>query len=173
MSRSRYVPVLFFALMLLASCSGAKEQLGLTKKSPDEFQVVKRAPLAMPPDYSLRPPEPGMARPQETATVDAAREAVFGEGTPAAAPSTGNAGAALLQKAGATNPDPGIRAAVDKEVAETDQSTRPVIKRLMNIGKDEEPAASVVNPAKEAQRIKSNAQAGKPVTAGETPSADD
>ena len=45
------------ALAALAGCSGTvQEKLGLGKRAPDEFQVVRRAPLILPPDYSLRPP---------------------------------------------------------------------------------------------------------------------
>ena len=40
---------------------------------PDEFAVVTRAPLSMPPDYGLRPPRPGAARPNETSPRDDAR----------------------------------------------------------------------------------------------------
>ncbi len=43
-------------IMALSACSGVKKQLGLTKQSPDEFKVVARAPLSLPPDFSLRPP---------------------------------------------------------------------------------------------------------------------
>ena len=34
-------------------------EFGPGQAPPDEFQVVRRAPLILPPDYSLRPPEPG------------------------------------------------------------------------------------------------------------------
>lgn len=41
---------------VLAACSTAdKEKLGLVKTAPDEFMVVTRAPLTLPPDYDLRP----------------------------------------------------------------------------------------------------------------------
>jgi len=33
------------ALLGLAGCEGTKKQLGLTRSAPDEFSVVKRAPL--------------------------------------------------------------------------------------------------------------------------------
>ncbi|MFR8206307.1 MAG: DUF3035 domain-containing protein [Alphaproteobacteria bacterium] len=40
------------ACMALAACSTAtKEKLGLTKKAPNEFLVVPRAPLSLPPEY--------------------------------------------------------------------------------------------------------------------------
>src|ERR1700712_2367976 len=51
----------------LAACSGDEltRNFGLTRDAPDEFQVTTRAPLSMPPDFTLRPPRPGASRPQE------------------------------------------------------------------------------------------------------------
>ncbi len=51
----------------LSGCSGEEvtRTFGLTRDAPDEFQVTTRAPLSMPPDFSLRPPRPGATRPQE------------------------------------------------------------------------------------------------------------
>ena len=43
-----------------------KSTFGLNKRAPDEFAVPTRAPLSLPPDYSLRPPEPGAPRPNQT-----------------------------------------------------------------------------------------------------------
>jgi len=40
----------------------------------DEFAVVTKAPLIMPPDYNLRPPRPGAARPQEQSERQQAAE---------------------------------------------------------------------------------------------------
>ena len=53
------------AVFALTACEGVKKQFGLTKQSPDEFRVVARAPLSLPPDFTLRPPEPGAVRPQD------------------------------------------------------------------------------------------------------------
>src|SRR6185369_5402368 len=84
MRRSTPMPRLAFPLALallglgLAGCENTKEMLGLTKRSPDEFQVVSRAPLSMPPDYSLRPPTPGAARPQEGTVQQQAEGIVTG-----------------------------------------------------------------------------------------------
>ena len=54
-----------------------REQLGLNKSSPDEFKVVSRAPLSIPPEFNLRPPQPGQARPQEGTVQQQARTAIF------------------------------------------------------------------------------------------------
>ena len=44
--------------MGLAGCSSASKALGIGATTPDEFRTVARAPLVVPPDYSLRPPAP-------------------------------------------------------------------------------------------------------------------
>ena len=49
------VLALIIALMLmLSACSGNDNLLG-GKNSPDEFEVVIRPPLTLPPNFSLRP----------------------------------------------------------------------------------------------------------------------
>src|SRR5690606_37352619 len=70
--------VLAMALPLaLAACEGVKQELGMTKQPPDEFAVVaSKAPLVVPPDFTLRPPRPGAPRPQEPQPTEAARNAL-------------------------------------------------------------------------------------------------
>lgn len=56
MKRMR-VALTSLAILALGSCSGTlQDNLGLSDRAPDEFQVVRRAPLVVPPDYNLRPP---------------------------------------------------------------------------------------------------------------------
>lgn len=51
-------------VLALAACSGSlADQLGMGKRAPDEFAVVARQPLIIPPDFDLRPPQPGAERP--------------------------------------------------------------------------------------------------------------
>src|ERR1700712_1793062 len=65
----------------LAACSGDEltRTFGLTRDAPDEFQVTTRAPLSMPPDYTLRPPRPGASRPQELSQRQQAEAALVPE----------------------------------------------------------------------------------------------
>lgn len=167
----------------LTACDSAKEELGLTRRTPDEFAVVRRAPLELPPELtqdarSLPVPQPGTPRPQERATVDLARGAILGtDQTPATPAAAGPSAAeqALLSRTGSDQADPSIRTTVDREVVEqyTDEK-RPVIKRLMNIGKDNvEGTAKIVDAPAEAQRLQKNKSQGAPASAGETPSIDD
>ncbi len=46
------------SLLALTACGGSsvKETLGLSRKAPDEFKVVARPPLSVPPQFNLRPP---------------------------------------------------------------------------------------------------------------------
>ncbi|MEM9124092.1 MAG: DUF3035 domain-containing protein, partial [Pseudomonadota bacterium] len=62
----------------LSGCGGVKSSLGLEKKSPDEFTVMTEAPLVMPPDYSLRPPQPGAPRPGNLSPQAQAQQAIIG-----------------------------------------------------------------------------------------------
>jgi hypothetical protein len=76
--------VLAAALPLaLAACEGVKQELGLTKQPPDEFAVVaSKAPLVVPPDFTLRPPRPGAPRPQELQPAEAAKNALMTSAQP-------------------------------------------------------------------------------------------
>ena len=52
--------ILFVNFLFLLSCStGVKEKIGIINKSPDEFQVYEQKPLAVPPNFELRPPIDG------------------------------------------------------------------------------------------------------------------
>lgn len=92
-------------------------------QSPDEFLVVSRAPLEVPPDFSLRPPVPGSPRPQELERDTRAQSNVFGANTsgssvlidPRTNPGQTQGEGALLAQAGADKANPDIRAIVDRE----------------------------------------------------------
>ncbi len=164
---------LSFAGLSLSACSNAKDKLGLSKKPPDEFAVVKNAPLSMPPNYTLRPPAPGAPRPQEQSPQEAARQSVFGMNDPQqgdeAAPASGT-DSAFLNRAGATKTDPGIRHKIDTETTIINKKEQPVVKRLLGMDSPEQAPAEVVNAKEEAERLKKNKDQGQPVTAGKTPS---
>ena len=143
------------SLLLLTGCSGAKKSLGLTRNSPDEFAVVKRAPLEMPPDYALRPPQPGAPRPQEQAAADQARAAVLGGrgGGKSASP----AESSLVHAAGGAQISGDIRKKVDAE--SSDEGDVPVVKKLIGIGGDERGEGKTIDPAQEAARLKAQKSA--------------
>lgn len=63
-----------FGASLITGCSDIKQMVGLDQTMPDEFAVESRAPLTIPPDFNLRPPEPGAPRPQEKSAEQQAEQ---------------------------------------------------------------------------------------------------
>ena len=153
----------------LAACSGDEltRTFGLTRDAPDEFQVTTRAPLSMPPDFSLRPPQPGASRPQELTQRQQAEAALVPDSINAsrqAAPvSAGQQ--ALVQAAGRPAPA-NIRAEVNKDV--TASEGRSFADRLM-FWRAPTPPGIAVDPVRESQRLRENAALGQSVETGDTP----
>ncbi|HEY5105582.1 MAG TPA: DUF3035 domain-containing protein [Caulobacteraceae bacterium] len=112
----RSTPVLAVAILVgaagLAGCQSASRAFGVAKVTPDEFRVVSKAPLVLPPDFSLRPPAPGEPRPQELQPESAARQALIGQ-RDAEVRSDGEK--LLVSRAGGDKADPLIRYVVDDE----------------------------------------------------------
>lgn len=165
-------PILVLALALtLGACSGeSRRALGITSEPPDAFAVVKRAPLELPPDYGLRPPQPGAARPTEAPVTAQAKSTLLGVATPQPKPD-GNFSAgelALLKQANALGADTAVRDAVNKEAIAEAKASRSFVDKLIFWKKPEEPGSAVDADA-EARRLRENAALGKPPTDGETP----
>jgi len=112
----------------LAGCGTASKALGMSKVTPDEFRVVAKAPLVVPPDYSLRPPAPGEPRPQELQPESAARTALLGA-REAEVRSEGEK--LLVAKAGAEKADPLIRYVVDDEFGDVAHKDKSFADRVM------------------------------------------
>lgn len=170
----RLRPVALLALVAcgLAACdSGSlRRSLGLDSRGPDEFRVVSRAPLDVPPDYGLRPPQPGADRPNELSIREQAKQTVFGANTPAVKMVAGRSvgESALLRQSGAVDVDSSIRETVNRESAQLAQADRSLTDRLI-FWREQPPAGTVVDPVAEQQRLRENAALGKPATEGETP----
>ena len=80
-SRGQWLAALLLTgtALALAGCGNSdtlSRTFGLTRDAPDEFTVTTRAPLSMPPDFSLRPPRPGAPRPMEQSPRTQAEEAL-------------------------------------------------------------------------------------------------
>lgn len=166
--RSRLLISLLTVSVLGNGCDGVKEQLGLTRHTPDEFAVMQRAPLEIPENLNeLPPPVLGAARPQEVPAVKQAQQVVLGAEKPVAQ-SASKSETFLVNKVASSNANPNIRQQLANDAAEGSNDNRPVVKRLLNLGNDT-PTSTIVDPAPEAQRILDAKKAGKPVTGDETP----
>jgi len=126
----RNVVVLAAGLALLSGCAGKS----LDRARPDEFAVARQAPLVIPPDYALVPPQPGAARPQDAQGQTQTLDALFGGRAPRSAAET-----ATLSEAGVDAADPGIRSSVGDpgtNVVDKGAATRAIVAAPASDGQD-------------------------------------
>jgi hypothetical protein len=154
----------------LAGCSDSQSVLrtfGFIHDAPDEFAVTTAAPLAMPPTFSLPPPKPGAARPQEQSEATRAQEALVPQTALGGPPPSSSPGQqALVQEAGPPAPAD-IRTEVDQEALK-DRPSQSIWAKMRFWQTPDQPGI-VVDAPKEAQRLRQNAALGASPDAGDTP----
>lgn len=103
------------ALIGTSACtSGVRQALGAERTTPDEFRVVTIAPLTVPPEYALRPPQPGELRAEDIFQDRQAQRALFGDLETTTAT---DAEILFAARAGAADANPDVRALIDGETA--------------------------------------------------------
>ena len=154
----------------LSACDSIGDTFGLGKNAPDEFAVVRSAPLTLPPDLTLRPPRPGAPSANEASVREQAENVLLQEsGAGSAGSATATSGeTAFIEQAGAADVDPDIRRIVDREFSGYASEDESFVESLM-FWREEQPPGEVVDAEAEAERLRENIEAGEPVTAGETP----
>jgi Protein of unknown function (DUF3035) len=171
------VAALGVAALPLAGCDSFNRAIGKTRVIPDEFDVVTNAPLAIPPDYALRPPRVGNGPEQASATAQA-RETVFragdsnGDATPLPGPDkTMSPGEQdLLKQAGATNVPSDIRQTVDADPTEGVPFERSLVDKLLFwTGPTTPPSDQTLNPGEETSRIRLAQSVANPASATTKP----
>lgn len=122
-------------------------------RTPDEFRVVTKAPLIVPPDYSLRPPGAGQSVPAEVAAAQNDNAAAFGAtlGVNASASER-----ALVAAADANAVSPLIRTELDYEEFKTIRKPQSVADRILFWRKN--------NPEDAESAATDNATGNEPVT---------
>jgi hypothetical protein len=163
--------------LMMAGCHTVSDAISNSKLAPDEFRVVTKAPLVVPPEYALRPPTPGQPRPQELQPESQARQVLLGQREQV----DRSAGETLLaDKAGAKTADPLIRYVVDDEYGDITHKDKSFADRVMFWRKGqpqtaaataEQQAADTPNPIDPAQVQKTIASltGDKPVVIQQAP----
>lgn len=103
------------ALLALPACQTVNDAIGISKQSPDEFEVVRQRPLTIPPDFDLRPPEPGAPSLTDEVPMETAREALIGEAGTEATAAGGPSAAEQAVLAGSGEGNPNIRTEIETE----------------------------------------------------------
>ncbi|MDO1557984.1 DUF3035 domain-containing protein [Brevundimonas sp. 2R-24] len=157
------VAVIGAASLAASGCNTLRDQMGVSKITPDEFLVVSTAPLTLPPEYGLTPPRPGQPRPQELAPESEARQVLLGQ---RAAAERSAAESALASQAGADRADPLARFVIDDEVGDLAHKQESFADRLMFWRRGDPSTQSatstaapgggtlVIDPASEAERLR-------------------
>lgn len=162
--------------LLISGCADLRSIAGFERMVPDEFAVVSRAPLTLPPSFELPAPRLGAPRPQE-GTANARAESVLfggrrsgfyfdGQFTPAGAASSGEA--ALLALSGTGGASANIRETVNREADQEIEELGGFASGLLFWQTEDQPGL-VVDPAAEMRRLANNAALGLPLNVGEVP----
>jgi len=169
-TRTLQATALVAVAVLASGCESTRRAIGLEKTVPDEFAVASPAPLAIPPDFSLRPPAPGSDRPQQLSASQQARSALVGRAKVQDYLNKGlsKGEAALLAHAGADSTPPGIRETLDKEVSSFAAEEKSFTDRLV-FWRTEGPQGTAIDPAAEKKRLDQNAAEGKKASEGPMP----
>ena len=162
--------VLVGLVLALSGCQSTRRAIGLEKTVPDEFAVASPAPLAIPPDFNLRPPAPGADRPQQLSASQQARMALVGRARLQDYLNRGlTAGeASLLGHAGADSVPPNIRDTLAKEISAFAAEEKGFTDRLV-FWRQEGATGSAIDPVAEMKRLSQNAAAGKKPNEGAVP----
>ncbi len=146
-------PITLVALIAATAASAGVSgcsTLSADRVAPDEFRVVTNAPLTLPPDYALRPPRPGEARPQDSNSAEEARQALFGQDLGRGS-SPGER--QLVANAGAETAPADIRDTVDFEGATIVHRAEDSADRVIQYtGTANQPAAETLTAEQQAAR---------------------
>ncbi|HEY3637604.1 MAG TPA: DUF3035 domain-containing protein [Rhizomicrobium sp.] len=169
------VAVLSAAALSLIGCETIREAAGVTKEPPDEFAIVTKSPLVVPPDFNLKPPKPGAVPTNQSSPTQSALAALYGDDMVAAAAAIPGSFSPeeriVLANTGGAKSDPSIRkqiAADEKQMEATDDSfTDQLLFQSADPYK-----GTPVNADAEAARIEAAKAQGQPVagTSGAQPS---
>ncbi|MBB4155155.1 hypothetical protein GGQ80_003072 [Sphingomonas jinjuensis] len=120
------------AALALSGCARG----GINRVRPDEFAVARQAPLVIPPDFALVPPQPGAAatNPQTANAQAETLQALFGGPARRSASES-----ATIDEAGATSDEAGIRSSVgdpSTTVVDKGSTTRDIVAAPQGDGQD-------------------------------------
>jgi hypothetical protein len=109
----------------LIGCQSIHALTGMVKQSPDEFTVLAKAPLVIPPDFNLRPPQPGIASRYEEDPAVQAQKLLYPQSALINVASLGDTYSdgekLLLSKSNALNTNPDIRRIISADAGLEDQ----------------------------------------------------
>ena len=167
-------------LTSLAACTGSevKSNLGLKRKAPDEFMVLSRPALTVPPSFDLPDPQTASLTPPKDMSANNAKQALFGApttktGTKTVANKKATAENLFLNKAGVDKGQSDIRSQLEDDIR-AEQTPAPeeekpgFFGRLFSPIKLDDKPDPIVSPQAEKDRIKDSKASGEKIDGSET-----
>jgi hypothetical protein len=164
------VTVLVALGLSLAGCDSIRNAAGISKEAPDEFAVVTKAPLVVPPDYNLRPPRPGAAPTNQASPTGAAQAALFSDDPNAVQESLGHGYSdeekTILSNSGGAVADHSIRQDLASDAKSMEGADQSFTDSLLFGGGSKPDAGHPVNADAEKGRIDAAKAAGQTTPGG-------
>lgn len=155
MRTTAFLSALAATALIASGCTSTSRALGLQKSAPNEFNILTKAPLVIPPEYNLRPPELGASSAENNYSQRSAREALLGP-IDSTEPTRGEI--ALMAKAGVNRANPEIRLEIDGSNS-VERKSQGFTDRVMfwrdGAVVDDKGVQAPLDPEQEARRLES------------------
>ena len=159
----QHVLIVFLTCNIFFGCSKIRQSAGVTRKAPDEFQVIENPPLVIPPNYNLIPPDQLQEKNIENIEKELAQEILFGldenEVQTTTQLSTMNQ---ILSQSDALDVPSSIREELDREFTQEIKTDGIFLYNWEN-------EVEVLDAIKESERIRNKNFEGESIAEGETP----
>lgn len=161
-----------FLLVTLTACTGSdvKSTLGLKKKAPDEFMVLSRPALTVPPAFDLPEPETTSTSAPKDFSNNKAKQALFGASDAKKDSKKSTAENLFLNKAGFGSAQSDIRQQLEEDARALEEPTpeetqeKGFFERLFEPLQLDEAPDPIVSPMAEKERIKDAKASGKKIS---------
>ena len=120
------------SISLMGCGSQLAKILGTDKMPPDEFTILTKPPLIIPPEYNLRPPSEGEIRPEPQQSSRDLQAILFGNSSASNQFSTSEINA--MTGSGVAESIPNIREVLDSEMRDVEDVDESVKAQILNSG---------------------------------------
>ena len=155
----------------LIGCETVREAAGVVKEPPDEFAVLTKSPLVIPPDFNLRPPKPGASPTNQSSPTESAQAALFAEDPATAAAAMPGSFSAeeriVLASTRGANADHSIRKQIASDAKAMEATNDSFTDRLL-FGSPGSDKGTALDADAETQRLQAAKTSGQQVASSPT-----
>ena len=120
------------SISLMGCGSELAKVLGTDKMPPDEFTILTKPPLIIPPEYNLRPQAEGEVRPEPQQSSRELQAILFGNSSASDQFSTSELN--VMTGSGVGESIPNIREVLDSEMRDVEDADESVKAQILNSG---------------------------------------